>query len=124
MAGFGGSTGVSKEYVDRAIAQSTAYSEARYNNFPQTCVYKVGRICFITCIAGNWYCSGNGAIRYNSATAAEWIVPAGFRPVQNCEIREAYGGKRLTVGTDGQVTSIEALSGVPLRFSACYICAE
>lgn len=88
------------------------------------CVYKVGKVCFITCVTGSYYCTAGGALKQGSATGAEWIIPSGFRPVTNCEIREAFNGKRITVYKTGEVVCFEALSGANLRFSGCYIAAN
>ena len=107
------------------VAQSTAtLSYDLYQNSNQMCVIKVGRLCFITCVINSWYNSAaGGTIRSGSASGPEWIISSGFRPIQQCEIKEANIGKRITIGTDGKVSCNEALNGVSLRFSGCYICA-
>lgn len=110
--------------VANAIAQSTAtINYDRYSNSNNTCVYRVGKLCFIACLTNNWYCTAGGAIKMNSASGTEWVISSGFRPVANVEIVEANQNKRITIKTDGTVTCNEALSGVALRFSGCFICA-
>ena len=106
--------------------QSTAtVSTVKYNNSNSACVHKVGRMCYITCTTFSWYSTAvSQPIRKDSTSGDEWIIPAGFRPIENCEIKEALYNKRITVTTDGKVICNEALSGTNLRFSGCYICAE
>lgn len=86
-----------------------------------TIVYRTGRLCFITCVTGQWYCTANSAIRMGSASAAQWVISSGFRPKQNVEIQDVFSGKRITVDTSGNVSCGEALNGVTLRFSGCWI---
>jgi len=85
-------------------------------------VYKVGRVAFINCVAGSYYCTAGAQIK-DSASGTGWVISSGFRPVAQVEIKEALNGKRITIGTDGTVTCNEALSGINLRFSGCYITA-
>ena len=97
------------------------YSSASGDN---VCVHKVGRICYITCVSYTWYSTAaSSPIRAESASGAQWVIPVGFRPIANCEIREANTNRRITVATNGQVYCNEVLSsGAALRFSGCYIC--
>lgn len=110
----------SKAQTDTLISQSTATLDAETYNSGSSVVYKVGRICYISCIAGTWSNNGAGTAIYTSGKSG-WVLPEGFRPKINCEIREALVGKRITVLTTGEVTCPEAISGVNLRFSGCYI---
>lgn len=93
------------------------------NNGNNVAVYKVGRLCFITCASLSWWSDGVGeGIRGGIATSPTWTVPSVCRPVAPVEIREALNGKRITIGTSGLVYSNEALTNVALRFSGCYVC--
>lgn len=92
-----------------------------YNNAARA--YKVGRFVYISCAAGSYFCDAGDSIKTGSATGTPWILPEGFRPLMQCEIKEALNAKRITVLTDGRVTCNEALSNTNLRFSGMFVCA-
>ena len=101
-----------------------AIKEYQYSGV-NACVWKVGKICFITCIAGSWYNDGaDETIRVGSATATAWTVPDDCKPINTVEIREALQGKRMHILANGNVVCGEALSGVALGFSGCWITAN
>lgn len=107
--------------LNENIAETQTLNQDTYSGSSK--VYKAGRLAFITCVSGQYYCNANEAIRIGSATAAPWVIGNGFRPVSICEIKETLNNKRIVVDTDGKVTCTEALNGVPLRFSGCWIVA-
>lgn len=87
MAGFGGSTGVSKEYVDRAIAQSTAVADGSSSFTPGSgitpyYVYlkRTGNVCVL-----RGRLSIDSSIAGINATVG--TLPDGYRPA---EIVRAY----------------------------------
>ena len=94
---------------------------ARYNASDHTVAYKVGSTVFVTCINFAFYCSADGVLHVGSASGPAWTLPVGFRPPQIVEIKETLNGKRIKVLTNGDIVCAEALNGLNLRFSACYL---
>ena len=106
MAGFGGSTGVSKEYVDRAIAQSTATGDVQrisYGSSSYVGFCKSGN----TVYASVRYVPSDGAINaWASVTIG--TLPSGYRPKFECRVlaatdRATSAGTAIAIGTDGSV---------------------
>ncbi len=84
-------------------------------------VTRIGKICMINCVSGNWYSDSDGShIRLGSASGDQWIVPTGAKPYVQCEIMEALNGKRITIDVNGAVTCNEKLTGIPLRFTGMW----
>ena len=105
------------------LTNITTLNQATYGT--GNVVYRVGRLCFISCVTGSWYSTAaNEPIRKGSVAGTEWVVPADCKPVNVVEIKEANIGKRITIDTDGNVTCNEALNGANLRFSGCWITAD
>ena len=83
-----------------------------------------GFVAQISCVSGNWYNSGaNTPIRFGSASGSEWVVPAAARPIDQVEILDSYGTRRIYVRTDGTVCCATAITGVALRFTGVWILA-
>ena len=93
----------------------------KFNNSVYTVAYKVGSTVFVTCVNFAYYCSADGVLHVGSASGAAWTLPEGFRPPQTVETCDTLNGKRINIKTNGDITCLEALSGVNLRFSACFL---
>jgi hypothetical protein len=97
MPGFGGSTGVSKRYVDEAIAQSTAFAHSyNYNNKSATVNMSVTGPGFVFI---GWSTAAY-TIHYVSGSAA--ILVAGTLPI-NAAV--SFSGTTLSV-TNPQTWSV------------------
>jgi len=51
-------------------------------------------------------------------------IPSGYRPARPVDFQDNYGNKRLTVDTNGEFAAVDKLSGVILRFSACWVTTD
>lgn len=97
---------------------SVSYGESVYINFMRS-----GNVVFMTCVAGLWDSDANNLIVLHGYSAGA-VVPTGYRPAFNTEVKEALNGKRITVVANGNITINEAISSVALRFSGCWITTD
>lgn len=96
----------------------------QFNDSDATCVWKVGRICFLTCISSVWYNdAANGNIRITSASGTKWTLPPECYPINNVTVKEPNYDNRITITTTGAINCAANINGVNLRFSACWITA-
>ena len=113
------------ETIDSAVGSHEAITEYPYSDSRAHTVFKRAGIAQITCVGGYWYNTGAGNIlRLGSDSASGWLLPEAVRPIANVEIKEALNGKRITIGTDGGVTCNEQITGLSLRFSGAWVCAN
>ena len=85
---------------------------------------RYANVVFFTVFNTTWNSTANTSIISNDANAVQLVVPNGYKPVYNCEIKEAFNNKRITVTSSGDVISNETYSGVSLRFSGCWITSD
>lgn len=97
---------------------SVIYGESVYINFMRS-----GNVVFMACVAGLWDSDANNLIVLHGYSAGA-VVPTGYRPAFNTEVKEALNGKRITVVANGNITINEAISSVALRFSGCWITTD
>ena len=85
--------------------------------------YKVGALVCVVCTTGTWYNDGaNGTICKDSASGTPWVLPVGFRPVDEINFVETVNDYRMRVKTDGTIVCNTDISGgKTLRFSVCFI---
>ena len=111
-----------RENIGAMSDSELVVTQYKFNNSDTTCVWKWGRICFLTCVSNVWYnASAGGNIRITSSSGTQWKLPADCYPIQNLQVREANYEKRITIGADGSICCADVISGTNLRFSACWI---
>ena len=95
MAGFGGSTGVSKGYVDGAIAQSTANLIAYYS-------IDISGTAINTQSNGKYYAE----IDISSTIGDRWIMSVGWvsGTVYDVHYRITFSRKKIILVADSAVT--------------------
>ena len=99
---------------------ATKYASVKYNNVEYVNFMRFGKVVFMSCVNGNWDSVSSTSITLNGQSTPV-VAPTGFRPFYNVEIKEALNNKRITVNTDGTVTSNESFTGTALRYSGCWI---
>lgn len=102
---------------------SNHYDGIKYGGETYINFLRSGNVVYMSCTAGLWNSNGSNQIVLNGYSSGA-VVPTGFRPTFNAEIREALNGKRITVDVNGNIATNEALSSVALRFSGCWITSD
>lgn len=99
------------------------YDGIKYGGETYINLLRSGNVVYMSCTAGLWNSNGSNQIVLNGYSSGA-VVPTGFRPTFNAEIREALNGKRITVDVNGNIATNEALSSVALRFGGCWITSD
>ena len=82
---------------------------------------RCANVVFFTVFNQSWNGVASTSIISNDSSAVTLAIPSGYKPAYNVEIKETLNDKRITIATNGDVSSNEAFSGLNLRFSGCWI---
>ena len=88
-------------------------------------LYRCGNIVYISCTNGSYTSQGFSTPLFsNEENITVPNLPVGYRPVENCQINDAYNKKRIVVAVSGMISSSDTFSNTYLRFSATWITSD